>query len=246
MDQTQDRLLNGRVSLRQPSRGYRAGLDAALLAAACDSAPGQRVIEAGCGVGAALLSAAWRRQDSQFTGLERDRTAADLARQNVQDNALGDRVAIIGGEVESGFRSLGLESFDAALSNPPFFDDPAALRGPAPDKSGAWMADGGLAAWTGFLLKSVRQGGTLTIIHRTDRLADLLALLGAKAGSFRIRPIQPFADTPAKRVIVRAVKTGRAPLVLLPALVLHPRIGPKHTPEVEAILRGDQALGWAV
>jgi tRNA1(Val) A37 N6-methylase TrmN6 len=245
MDQTQDRLLNGRVSLRQPSRGYRAGLDAALLAAACDSAPGQRVIEAGCGVGAALLSAAWRRQDSQFTGLERDGAAADLARQNVRDNDLGDRVAIIGGEVESGFKALGLESFDAALSNPPFFDDPAALRSPAPAKAGAWMADGGLAAWTGFLLKSVRQGGSLTIIHRADRLADLLALLGAKAGSFRIRPIQPFADTPAKRVIVRAVKTGRAPLVLLPALVLHPRTGPKHTPEVEAILRGDEALGWA-
>jgi tRNA1(Val) A37 N6-methylase TrmN6 len=244
MDQTQDRLLDGRLSLRQPSRGYRAGLDAALLAAACDAGPGQRVLEAGCGVGAALLSAAWRRTDSQFTGLERDPAAVTLARENVRDNALADRVTILAGEVESGFKALGLESFDAALSNPPFFDDPAALRGPAPAKSGAWMADGGLAAWTGFLLKSVRQGGTLTMIHRADRLADLLALLGAKAGSFRIRPVQPFADTPAKRVIVRAIKTGRAPLVLLPPLVLHPRTGPKHTPRVEAILRGEQALGW--
>jgi tRNA1(Val) A37 N6-methylase TrmN6 len=115
--------------------------------------------------------------------------------------------------------------FDAVISNPPFFDDPGALRAPAPEESGAWMADGGLAAWTGFCLKAVREGGTITLIHRADRLADILALLAPKAGSFRIRPVSPFADAPAKRVIVRAIKTGKAPLVLLPPLVLHDRDG---------------------
>ena len=60
-DTTEDRVLDGRVRLRQPARGYRAGLDAALLAAACDARPGERVIEAGCGAGGALLAAAARR-----------------------------------------------------------------------------------------------------------------------------------------------------------------------------------------
>ena len=82
------------------------------------------------------------------------------------------------------------------------------------------------------------------MIHRADRLADLLALLAAKAGSFQIRPVHPFADAPAKRVLVRAVKTGKAPLVLLPPLVLHDRSGAKHTPEAEAILRGEAGLAW--
>jgi tRNA1(Val) A37 N6-methylase TrmN6 len=63
-------------------------------------------------------------------------------------------------------------------------------------------------------------------------------------GSFRVRPIHPFADAPAKRVLVRATKTGKAPLALLPPLVLHARDGGKHTDEVEAILRGRTALGW--
>ncbi|MBI1406614.1 MAG: methyltransferase domain-containing protein [Caulobacter sp.] len=244
MDLTQDRLLDGRISLRQPARGYRAGMDAALLAAACDARPGERVLEAGCGVGGALLAAACRRPEARFVGLERDPAAVDLAQENVEANGFTDRIAIVQGEVEAGFRALAAEPFDAAFSNPPFFDDPAALRGPAPAKSGAWMADAGLGAWTGFLLKAVREGGSVTVIHRADRLADLLALLSAKAGSFRIRPIQPFADAPAKRVMVRAIKTGKAPLVLLPALVLHPRDGAKHTDQVEAILRGEAALAW--
>ena len=105
-------------------------------------------------------------------------------------------------------------------------------------------ADGGLEAWTRFLLKAVREGGSITMIHRADRLADVLALLSVGAGSFRIRPIHPFAAEPAKRVLVRAIKTGKAPLVLLPPLVLHDREGGKHTAEVEAILRGEAGLGW--
>uniref|UniRef100_B0T4X7 Methyltransferase small n=1 Tax=Caulobacter sp. (strain K31) TaxID=366602 RepID=B0T4X7_CAUSK len=244
MGVSEDTVLNGRVRLRQPLAGYRAGMDAALLAAACDAHPGERVIEAGCGVGGALLAAASRRKGARFVGLERDPAAADLARGNIALNGLADRVEVVTGDIERGFRALDLPVFDAVISNPPFFDDPGALRAPAPEKSGAWMADGGLEAWTAFCLKAVREGGTVTLIHRADRLAGILALLTPKAGSFKIRPIAPFADAPAKRVIVRAIKTGKAPLVLLPPLVLHEREGAGHSAAAEAILRGEAALGW--
>lgn len=245
MDVTEDGLLDGRVRLRQPRAGYRAGLDAALLAAACDAGPGERVIEAGCGAGGAMLAAAVRRPDARFTGVERDEAALALAVENIALNGLGERARAVHGDIAAGFRALGLDPFDHAISNPPFFDDAGELRAPHPTKTGAWMADDGLAAWTGFLLKAVREGGTITIIHRTDRLGDLLALLAPKAGSFKVRPVHPFADAPAKRVLVRAVKTGKAPLVLLPPLVLHEREGGKHTAGVEAILRGQAALSWA-
>jgi tRNA1(Val) A37 N6-methylase TrmN6 len=241
---TEDLLLGGRVKLRQPRVGYRAGVDAALLAAACDAGPRTRVLEAGCGVGGALLAAAARRPEASFLGMERDSAALDLARRNVTLNAMETRVEVMAGDVEQGFKALGLAPFDAVMANPPFFDDPGAIRGPHAARVGAYLADGGLAAWIGFLTKAVREGGSITVIHRADRLADLLAGLSAKAGSFRIRPIHPFADEPAKRVLVRVIKTGKAPLVLLPPLVLHDRGGGKHTPETEAILRGEAALGW--
>ena len=241
---TENALLDGRVRLLQPARGYRAGLDAALLAAACDAPPGARVLEAGCGVGAALLSAAVRRPGARFTGLERDPQAAALARRNVELNGLSARVEILEGDVGERFAALGASPFDAVMANPPYFDDPETLRPPSPERRGAWIADHGLAGWIGFLSKAVREGGTITLIHRADRLGDILALLAAKAGSVQVRPVQPFADAPAKRVLVRAVKTGKAPLQLLPALVLHPAGGGKHTPEAEAVLRGEATLAW--
>jgi tRNA1(Val) A37 N6-methylase TrmN6 len=90
----------------------------------------------------------------------------------------------------------------------------------------------------------VRDGGRLILIHRTDRLADILTALAPRCGGFQIRPVHPFADAPAGRVIVRAVKGGRSPLRLLPALVLHERGGAKHTAQTEAILRGAAGLAW--
>ncbi len=243
-DIAQDRVLGGRVRLLQPKAGYRAGMDAALLAAACDAKPGERVLDLGCGAGAALLAAAVRRPEARFVGVERDADALALARRSIALNDLGERVEAVAGDVGAGFAALKLKPFDAALCNPPFFDDPGALRAPRADRAPAYMAEDGLGAWIGFLLKAVREGGTITVIHRADRLADILALLAPKAGSVQIRPVAPYADQPSKRVIVRAIKTGKAPLRLLPPLVLHDRSGAQHTPEAEAILRGAAALPW--
>ncbi|MFN3352748.1 MAG: methyltransferase, partial [Brevundimonas sp.] len=132
--------------------------------------------------------------------------------------------------------------FDWAVCNPPFFDDPGALRAPTEAKKGAWMADDGLQVWLDFLSLAVRDGGRVLMIHRADRLADILEGWRKRCGSFAIKPIQPFADRPAKRVLVRAIRGGRAPLRLLPALVLHDRSGAKHAPEAAAILKGEAAL----
>ncbi|MBV9994104.1 MAG: methyltransferase domain-containing protein [Caulobacteraceae bacterium] len=241
---TCDRILGGRATILQPAKGYRAGLDAALLAAACDAAPGERVLEAGCGVGAVLLAAALRRPGARFVGLERDPEALDLARRNIAANGLAERITARLGDVGEAEAGEALEGFDAALANPPFFDDPAALRGPHPAKRAAWMADAGLAGWVAFLLGAVREGGSITLIHRAERLADVLAALGPKAGAVRVRPIHPFADAPAKRLLVRAVKASRTPLQILPPLALHERGGAKHAPEAEAVLRGDADLPW--
>jgi len=241
---TEDRLLGGRIALLQPRKGYRAGLDAALLAAACDAGAGERVIEPGCGAGGALLAAAARRPEATFVGIERDAAAMDLAGRNIVLNDLQARVRVRPGDVAAGFAALRLKPFDVAMANPPFFDDPASLRGPDPSRAGAHIADDGLAGWIAFLSKAVREGGALILIHRADRLGDILGLLAPKAGSIRVRPIHPFADAPAKRVLVQAIKTGKAPLALLPPLVLHDRSDAKHTAEAEAILRGEAELGW--
>lgn len=204
---------------------------------------GQSVIEAGCGAGAVLMQIAARRPGVTLTGVERDPAMAALATENAALNGAAGSAVIRQGDVAAGFRAVGVEPADWAISNPPFFDDATALRAPAEGKRGAWMADDGLKAWTDFLLKAVKEAGASWSFTAPTDWPICWLYWGEKAGSFAVRPIHPFADEPAKRVLVHAIKTGRAPL-LLPPLILHDREGGKHTPQAEAILRGDASLGW--
>lgn len=238
---TEDRVLGGRAIIFQPARGYRAGVDAALLAAACDAGADERVLEPGCGVGAALLAAAMRRPTTRFVGLERDEGALALARRGILANGLEARVEAISGDVAAAPVRGG---FDRVICNPPYFDDLSAMRAPHAARLGSYIAEEGLGVWLAYLTAAVREGGTIVVIHRAERLPELIAALAPKAGSHQVRPIQPFADQPASRVIVRAVRGGRAPFRILPPLVLHARERPGHTAETEAILRGEAALPW--
>ncbi len=261
---TATHLLDGRVKLMQPKTGYRIGMDGALLAAACASLPKVKTaLELGCGVGGALLSLKMRRPALALTGIEREPDYAALAQENIRLNNLSG-VTIIEGDIGLGYKAL-LSSpalagevagevppeeakqpprFDLVFSNPPYFDDPDTLRAPHEAKRPAWIADDGLDAWLDFAQAAVVDQGHIVFIHRADRLADILSGLSKKCGSLVIRPIQPFADREAKRVLVRAQRLGKAPLRLLPPLILHDDGARKHTPEVEAILRGEAALSW--
>jgi tRNA1(Val) A37 N6-methylase TrmN6 len=231
---TRDRYLGGRVMLDQPAKGYRAGIDAALLAASLGLKPGQSACEFGCGAGAALFSAATLYPEAVFTGIEADPEAAGLARSNAALNAAGERVQIVEGDA---LALAGRERFDAVFFNPPFFDDPRALRAPAPGKTRAWMADAPLADWIEAGLKALKPKGVLTLIHRADRLGEALAALEGRAG-VSVLAIHPRAGRPAKRVLVRAVKGGRAPLALVSPFVLHGEGEQRYLPEADAVLSG--------
>jgi tRNA1(Val) A37 N6-methylase TrmN6 len=234
-------LLGGAIIVHQAAKGYRVGMDGAILAAVCahiaQQGQSKTVIELGCGGGGALLSLKARNPSLRLTGLERDAVAVALAQKNIMANDFDD-VSVIAFDIADGFAKSGLVRADMVMANPPYFDDEGAMRPVSAEKRGAWIADDGLGAWLDFAVAAVRDGGDIVFIHRADRLADILVGLSPKCGSFQLLPIQPFADQPAKRVVVMAKRLGKAPLRLLPALILHDEGVRKHRPEVEAILRG--------
>jgi tRNA1(Val) A37 N6-methylase TrmN6 len=235
---TEDRILGGQLTLTQTANGYRAGLDAILLAAAVRLKPGARAAEFGCGPGAALLSVAHAHTDARLTGVELDPAAAELARCNAAANGLDDRVAIVEADALSWRPDAPL---DAVFFNPPYFDDPAALRAPKPGKQAAWISEAPLSDWIAAGLKRLKSGGALVFIHRADRLGEALGALQGKA-SVTILPVHPRAGAPAKRILVEARAGGRAPLALLAPLVLHEDESGAWTRQADAVLRGAARL----
>ena len=95
--ESQDALLGGRVRLYQPTRGYRAAIDPVLLAAAVPATAGSRVLDLGCGVGAAALCLLARVPEARVTGLELQPELAELAERNARLNGREDHFSVITG-----------------------------------------------------------------------------------------------------------------------------------------------------
>jgi tRNA1(Val) A37 N6-methylase TrmN6 len=234
---TTDAFLSGAVRLVQPARGYRAGADAILLAAAVEAPAGAVLLEAGCGAGAALLAAAVGLPDVRFVGLERDAAALALARENVRLNGLEDRVEIVEGDA----LAAGAP-FDGVFCNPPFDEEGAPE--PHPARRSSYLSEAGVEGWIKALSNRLKGGARLTLIQRAVHLPAILAALEGRLGGAEVFPIRPSADQPAKRVLVRAAKGSRAPLRLLKGLDLHDSGGAKFTPEADAIFKGEARVRW--
>jgi tRNA1(Val) A37 N6-methylase TrmN6 len=239
---TDDRLLGGRLRFSQPAHGYRVAIDPVLLAAAVPARPGERVLYAGAGTGAASLCLAARVPDCRIVGLELQRPLQRIASHNVAQNGLGERVEMVAGDLERPPPRLAAASFDHVMTNPPYL--PAAAASPSPNRQRALAhaeTSLDLAGWLAACVRMLRSGGHLTLVHRTDRLHEVLAALLGRAGEVIVFPLWPAPGRPARRTLIQARKGARGPLRLLPGLALHDE-GGGFCPWVEDVVREGRAL----
>ena len=241
---TDDAFLGGALQILQPKEGYRAGVDAVLLAAAAPvmDGRGQRILDVGAGVGVVGLAVARRVADTSVLLVEREAKLAEIARSNIERNGLATRVCVVVADVSRRLEDLPeLEaeagSFDHVLANPPYNAEGAGTVSVDALKAAAnFMPGATLARWARFMAAMARPGGTATIIHRADALGEVLTALAGRFGGTVAFPLYPRAGKSAIRVLVQGIKGSSAPMQLRPGLVLHDA-GNRFRPEVEAVLR---------
>ncbi|MFV0298433.1 MAG: tRNA1(Val) (adenine(37)-N6)-methyltransferase [Hyphomicrobiaceae bacterium] len=254
---TNDAFLGGRIEILQPKRGYRAGLDAVLLAAAVEERGGREatVLDAGAGVGVAGLAVARRLESARVTLVERDQEMARLARDNIDRNGLSERCSVVEGDVSLGgvyvnsavSASLGITPgrFTHVIANPPFHESGKGTVSATPYKARAHqMRPGLLERWVAFMATAAVTGGELLLVHRAAALGDVLSALDGRFGDVAVLPVHTKPTAAATRILVRARKASRAPLRLFPPLVVHDTRG-AFTPQLDAILRHGASLADA-
>jgi len=245
---SEDAVLGGRLRLRQPTSGHRAGHDAILLAAATAARPGDRVADLGAGVGTAGLALARRVEGIKLVLVEREPPLASLARDNARANELPADVAVLDiGAEAAAFAAAGLspDSVDVVLMNPPFHDAARHRASPDAARAAAHVATSAtLETWTHAARRMLKSGGLLTLIWRADGVGEVLAALSRGFGSLALQPVHGQAGKPAIRILIRAIKGGRAPSQILAGLMLNEAGG---VPNEEAlrVLSGQGALALA-
>ncbi len=237
---TADAFLNGRVKVYQPAKGFRSGLDAVFLAAACPAAAGDRILEAGCGSGVASLCLL-ARVPAKATGVEVDADLAELARSNAAANGFAGAFQVVTADVTVGSNALeeaGVprEGFDHVMANPPYFRAGQARPSRVPGTARARLMErDGLDRWLRFLAGATKPRGTCTVIHPVGALFELLEAFRGRFGAVSVTPLYPKAGVAAIRVIVAGVKGSRAPISIEAGIVLHEDDG-SPTPAARAIL----------
>jgi len=244
-----DAFLDGRFTLEQPRRGPRAAMDALLLAAIvpCFEDKSERVLDAGCGCAPIALSIATRYPLVHVTGVEREREMVALARRNVAHNEVEKRINIIEADLVRPLGELpaeGLEpqSFDHVVANPPFYRHDESRGCKDEHKSAAHrLQQGDLAHWLRFLTAMAAPKAVLSLIHRPETLPELLELCKGRFGGLKIVPVYSSPHGAAIRILLQGIKGSRAPLCLLPGLVLRDEEG-QYNPQIEAVLRKGDPL----
>lgn len=238
-----DTLLDGRVRLHQPQAGYRAAIDPVLLAAFTAAEAGERVLDVGTGTGAAALCLAVRVPGAMVVGLEKRAEAAEFARRNAALNGVDGRVSVLEGDLLAPPPGLVPGTFDRVMMNPPYLRAGAASVPPDAWKAAANVeGEAGLTDWVRFAAAMLKPRGTLTMVHRADRVDEILAALhGARFGSLTLVPLWPKAGEEARRLLLAARKGGRSPARFTAGLVLHGPDG-AYSARAQRILRDMEPL----
>jgi len=240
-----DAVLGGRLRLAQPARGHRAGDDALFLAAAVPAAAGERVLDAGAGVGTVALALAMRVPGLRVTALELDPALAALAAENARTNGLAAQVEAVAGDLAAPPAALRAQPFDRVVSNPPWRAAGRAQASPERTRALAHRESAlPLEDWLACCLRRLRPGGFLHCVLPADRLDAAVGGLAGRAGALRLFPLWPGPGRPAARLLLEARKGARAAPVLLPGLIVHDVRG-AYAAAAEAVLRDGAPLPFA-
>jgi len=235
-----DDFLGGAVRLIQPKQGYRVSMDTVMLAAAVPAVAGESVLEGGIGSAGAAICLARRVPGVTVHGIEMQDDMLSLAMRNVSHNDLEAYITIEKGCITN--LSAPQSRYDHVMLNPPFLPAGKAVRPPAESKGLAHMdSAASLKDWVRFAVHNAKNGGTVTIVYRADRVDEVIAHLHRRVGELTIMPLWPRAGAAAKRVIIQGRKGRHGAAHILPGLVLHGDVD-RYTSEAKKILWEGAAL----
>jgi tRNA1Val (adenine37-N6)-methyltransferase len=232
-----DLQLNGLRIIQNP-RKFCFGIDAVILANFAIVKKGDRVVDFGTGTGIIPIILAGKTQASKVVGIEIQADMAEMAARSVNLNGLQSRIDIIHGDIRDAAGMVGDGWADLVVSNPPYMDGESGLVNPDDSKAIArHEIMGTLEDIVCSAAKVLRFGGRLAMVHRSNRLVDVLLTMR----QFGIEPkrlmmVYPYPDKGSNLFVVEGAKGGGKFLKVLKPLIVYNNDG-SYTDEIHRIYR---------
>jgi len=224
---TEDAFLNGRITIKQHRRGYRFSIDAVILAAHACLRGGEAVVDLGTGCGVIPLILAYRSPGSRICGIEVQKELAEIARRNVNDNAMPDRIVILQQDIKLLTAGMVAGPVDLVVCNPPYRRPYSGRLNPDRQKA---VARHEISATLADVVDSARRilktSGRFVMIYPAERLADVIAQMRiSRIEPKKLRSIHSDRYSGAKLVLVEGFKAVNPGMEILPPLFIYTRRG---------------------
>lgn len=217
-------------------RNFGYGVDSVLLAAFAAGETGARPLRAtgaypsaadlGTGCGIIAFVAAHKIPDLKIMGVEKSRDAYERASEACRMNGLEDRVSFVNCDI---LDIEGKHNYDAVLSNPPYFRRQAIPQGEMPDGE-RYTSRHETTADIGDFVRTAAsmlvKGGSLYLVHRPDRLADIITEM--RAAGIEPKELQMVVPSPGKSaniVLIHGILGAGPEMKILPELAVHTENG---------------------
>lgn len=215
---------------------FPPGTDTFLLSSLPKLKPGLRVCDLGCGTGLLGLLLLQRQPTLTVTGVDIQEAAVCLAEKAAVDNRLTEHLTFLCGDLRKIKTLFPSGSFDLVVCNPPYYPSgsgyPASSASiqTARSEAACTLEDVCLAA--AYLL---RWGGSFCLVHKPERLTDLLSILRqAAVEPKRLRFVCKTAGSAPSLLLLEGRRGGKPGLTVEAPLLLQNSDGTS-TSEVDAI-----------
>lgn len=215
---------------------FRPGTDSFLLSSLPRLKPGLRVCDLGCGSGLIGLLLLQRQPQLSVTGIDIQPEAIALAQKAAAENGLEDRLQFSCADLRD-IRSLWpTGSFDLIVCNPPYYAPRSGKVSQSETlrlaRSESTCTPDDFCRAASYLL---RWGGSFCLVHKPERLTDLLCALRESAlEPKRLRFVCQRPERAPSLALIEARRGGKPGLCVEAPLILHHSDGTP-TAEVDAI-----------
>ena len=165
---------------------------------------------------------------ANITGVEIQKDVYNLAKKSIEINNLQDRIEILNMDVKEIAQKYESDSFDLITCNPPYFKL----------KESSIINDNDIKSVARHEIyinlddifkvarKILKNNGTIAIVHRTDRLIDIIDCM--KKNNIepkRLQLVYPKFNKESNIVLIEGAKNGKSSLKVLPPIYVHDEDG---------------------
>jgi len=209
------------LKLIQSASGYKFSTDSVLLANFGKAKPNDIYVDLCSGSGVVAILFSCKNKINKSYAVELQPRLADMAKRSIEANGLGEKIEVLNQDLSGIHEILGHESVDVISVNPPYnkigetseTDEIAIATHELKTNLGAIIGESA---------KLLKYGGKFLMVHRADRLVDILASLREnKLEPKRLRIVYPKAGKEPNLVLVEAKKGGKSGLKIMSPLILN-------------------------